>query len=88
LGAAGERRAGPALAGLFGRRSGSLDGYSYSDALRELDIVWSEDTIDKLFELGPDHFTPGSKMPMQRITSAEDRADLVEFLRLKTAAGE
>ena len=43
-----------------------------------------DDTIDALFDLGPDHYIPGSKMPMQRITTAEDRKDLVGFLKHAT----
>lgn len=78
------RRAGPSLFGLFGRQAGTLPGYSYSDALKSSDLVWEADTIDKLFELGPDHYTPGSKMPMQRIARPEDRADLIAFLREMT----
>ena len=85
LGTDGARRAGPSLHGLFGRPAGSLEGYAYSPAMQQADIVWNEDTIDKLFDLGPDHYTPGSKMPMQRITSPQDRADLIAFLKRMTA---
>ena len=85
LGKSGDRRAGPALHGLFGRQAGSLPGYSYSPAMRQSRIIWSEKTIDRLFDLGPDHYTPGSKMPMQRIASAKDRADLIAFLKRETA---
>ena len=85
LGADGARRAGPPLAGLFGREAGTVEGYAYSDALDGSGIVWDETTIDRLFDLGPDHYTPGSKMPMQRIASPEDRADLIDFLRRATA---
>lgn len=81
------RRAGPTLHGLFGRHAGSVRGYSYSATLDTADIVWSEETIDRLFDLGPDHFIPGSKMPMQRITGADDRQDLIEFLKVATASG-
>ncbi len=84
----GKRRAGPTLFGLFGRRAGSLEGYTYSDALAGSDIVWSAETIDLLFDLGPDHYTPGSKMPMQRITGEEDRADLIAYLREATKGTE
>lgn len=84
LGADGERRAGPSLYGVFGRRAGTLAGYAYSPALSGSRIVWSEETIDQLFELGPDHVTPGSKMPMQQIASPEDRADLIAFLKRET----
>lgn len=77
-------RAGPTLWGLFGRRAGTVEGYAYSDALDGSDIVWGPDTIDKLFDLGPDHYTPGSKMPMQRITGAKDRSDLIDYLAEST----
>lgn len=79
------RRAGPSLHGVFGRRAGSLAGYLYSDTLQDSDIVWTDETIDALFDKGPDHYIPGSKMPMQRITEPRDRADLVAFLRRATA---
>jgi len=84
LGPDGKRKAGPSLFGVFGRRAGTLEGYGYSDAMRGIDIVWSDETIDKLFDLGPDHYTPGSKMPMQRIAKAQDRIDLIAFLRENT----
>ncbi|MEM7718302.1 MAG: c-type cytochrome [Pseudomonadota bacterium] len=80
----GARRAGPHLAGLFGRPAGSVAGYRYSDTVATLPFDWNEDTIDQLFDKGPDHFIPGSKMPMQRITKPEDRADLIAFLKDNT----
>src|SRR5262249_37932653 len=42
-------RAGPTLAGIFGRRIATLPGYRFSDALRALDIVWTPETVAKLF---------------------------------------
>ncbi|WP_171098527.1 c-type cytochrome [Ruegeria sp. HKCCD7255] len=81
-----QRRAGPTLHGIFGRRAGTLPGYFYSDILQDSDIIWDEITIDALFDEGPDHYIPGSKMPMQRITEAQDRVDLIEFLRQATGA--
>lgn len=80
----GERRAGPTLHALFGRRAGTVPGYGYSEALAESDIIWNERTINRLFEEGPDHYTPGSKMPMQRMTDPQDRRDLIEFLAERT----
>jgi cytochrome c len=77
-------RAGPTLAGLFGRRIATLPGYDFSDALRRLDIVWTPETVARLFELGPTSYTPGTKMPEQRIGAAEDRAALVRFLQKAT----
>lgn len=80
-----DHKAGPSLHGLFGRRIGTVEGYSYSPALSGGDLVWNEENVDALFRLGPDVVTPGSKMPLQRIPKDEDRAELIEFLKL--AAG-
>lgn len=78
------RKAGPTLHGVFGRRAGTVPGYPYSDILDGSDIVWSAATIDALFDAGPDHYIPGSKMPMQVIAGAADRADLIAFLKTAT----
>ena len=82
---AGEgNRAGPTLAGLFGRRIATQPGYNFSDALKRLDIVWTPQTVSELFEIGPAAYTPGTKMPEQRIGSASERAALVRFLQKAT----
>jgi len=73
-------RAGPTLAGLFGRRIATLPNYRFSDALKKLDIVWTPETVARLFEVGPTAMTPGTKMPEQTIGSATDRDALVTFL--------
>ena len=80
----GQRRAGPTLYGLFGRPAGTLPGYFYSETLQDSDIIWNDETINALFDEGPDHYIPGSKMPMQRIAQAQDRDDLIAFLRRAT----
>ena len=84
----GGRRAGPTLFGVFGRQAGTLEGYAYSDALLESSIVWDEATIDRLFKDGPDIVTPGTKMPIQRMKSDQDRRDLVTFLQSATKKPE
>src|SRR3954469_22903829 len=73
-------RAGPTLAGVFGRKIATLPGYNFSDALKKLDIVWTPETVAKLFEIGPMAYTPGTKMPEQRIGSEADRKALTDFL--------
>ncbi len=84
LDAADGVRAGPTLAGIFGRRIATLPGYNFSEALKKLDIVWTPETVSKLFEVGPMTYTPGTKMPEQRIGSPEDRAALMQFLEKAT----
>jgi len=77
-------RAGPTLHGIFGRRIASLPGYNFSPALKQMDIVWTKETVSALFEQGPMQYTPGTKMPEQRITSVEDRQALMDFLEKAT----
>ena len=77
-------KAGPSLAGIFGRKIATLPGYHYSDALKHMDIVWTPDTMAKMFEVGPMAYTPGTKMPEQKIGSPEERRALVEFLEKTT----
>jgi cytochrome c len=81
----GGGRAGPTLYGVFGRRAGTVPGYPYSGALKDSDVIWTEATLDDLFERGPDRMTPGSKMPLQRIPSAHERAELIAYLKRITA---
>jgi cytochrome c len=80
----GGNRAGPTLHGVFGRRIAAVPDYPYSPAFRRLDITWTAETIARLFEIGPARFTPGTKMPEQTVTSAEDREALVRFLERAT----
>jgi cytochrome c len=84
LGAEQANRAGPTLSGIFGRRIATVPGYNFSEALKRLDIVWTPETVSRLFEIGPSAYTPGTKMPEQRIGSAQDRAALVQFLERAT----
>jgi cytochrome c len=84
LGADQANRAGPTLSGIFGRRIATAPGYNFSEALKRLDIIWTPETVAKLFEVGPAAYTPGTKMPEQRIGSEQDRAALVEFLKRAT----
>jgi cytochrome c len=77
-------KAGPTLSGIFGRRIATLPGYNFSEPLKKLDIVWTPETVSKLFEIGPTAYTPGTKMPEQLISSGEDRQALVRFLARAT----
>ncbi len=77
-------KAGPTLHNLFGRKAGSHPGYRYSKALEDSDLVWTDQTIDRLFDIGPDRLLPGTKMPLQRMPNVKDRADLIDFLKRVT----
>jgi cytochrome c len=84
LGPDAGNRSGPSLHGLFGRRVGGLPGYGYSQALREIDLVWTPEAVTRLFTVGPHAFAPGTTMPEQVVGLAEDREALVRFLEQAT----
>ena len=84
----GKRRAGPSLDGIFGRKVGTYPGYTYSPALEHSDVIWTPETLSRLFEVGPDVMLPGTKMPLQKLPRQEDRDALIAFLKARTRGPE
>ena len=75
---------GPSLAGLWGRKAGSLPSFErYSDALKSSAIVWDDRTLDAWLA-DPQHVVPGNDMPFKGIKNAGIRADLLAFLKEAT----
>lgn len=75
------QRSGPHFQGLFGRRAGTVEGYRYSDALLNSDIIWTPETVAGLFRDGPDHYIPGTKMPVQQVRDEDQLQALVEYMQ-------
>jgi len=73
-------RAGPRHCGLFGRRAGSVPGYSYSQAMKQSGIIWNEQTLD-VFLKNPLAAVPGTSMGYAGIADAGERADLIAYLK-------
>ena len=87
---AGETKVGPTLAGLFGRRAGSVEGFTqYSEAMVNSGIVWDEETLNKFLK-NPKDFIPGNSMMMEGyyirpVSSDQHRADVITYLKEVTA---
>lgn len=78
--APGRQLTGPSLAGLWGRRAGSVAGFGrYSDALKRSEIVWNEKTLDAWLR-DPQATIPGNAMPFGGIAEAGMRKDLLAYL--------
>lgn len=73
-------RIGPMHKGLFGRQAGSVPGFVYSDAMKNSGIVWNEKTLDQFLE-DPRKMVPGTKMTYAGVKSAQERADLIAYLK-------
>jgi len=70
---------GPRLRGVFGRKSGSIQSFSYSDALKHANVTWDADSLDKWLT-DTDKFIPDNDMN-QSFKKADERADIIVYLR-------
>jgi cytochrome c len=82
----GDNRLGPSLAGVVGRKAGSVSGYAYSPSMQNSGIAWDEATLDK-FITNPDQVVSGNKMkPFTGISDAGQRGEIIAYL--KTISGK
>jgi len=70
---------GPVLNGLFGRKSGSVEGYNYSDANKKSGITWDEATFSEYIK-DPKAKIPGTKMAFAGIKDEQKIKDLIAYL--------
>ena len=70
---------GPVLNGLFGRKAGSVEGYSYSAANKGSGITWDEATFSEYIK-DPKAKVPGTKMSFAGIKDEQKIKDLIAFL--------
>jgi cytochrome c len=74
-----QNKVGPSLAGVVGRKAGTVEGARYSKALPASGIVWDDQTLDS-FLADPARAVPGTSM-MVKLPNAQDRADIIAYLK-------
>jgi len=86
VGTDAKNKVGPVLNGLEGRKSGSVDGYNYTDANKNSGIAWDEATF-KEYITNPRAKVPGTKMVFAGISNENERANLWAYLKQFDASG-
>ena len=79
----GQNRTGPQLAGVMGRRAGSVEGARYSNGMQGSNIVWDEQSLDG-FLANPRQVVPGTSMGVS-LPDKDQRQAVIAYL--KTIAG-
>jgi cytochrome c2 len=77
---AGKNKVGPSLHGIIGRKSGSIEGFAYSDAMKNAGLTWDEATLDE-YLTNPKKKVPGNKMAFPGLPKPDDRANVIAYLK-------
>jgi cytochrome c len=81
----GQNTTGPSLAGLWERKAGSLASFDrYSAALKSSDVVWDDNSLDAWLK-SPQGLVPHNTMMFPGIADAQQRDDLIAFLKEASA---
>ncbi len=72
-------KTGPRLAGVVGRKAGTVSGFPYSDAVKKAAVVWNEAVLDKWLT-DPETVIPDTDMAF-RLDSPAERAAIIAFLK-------
>ena len=80
VGETGKNTVGPILNGLFGRKSGSVAGYNYSDANKNSGLTW-DDAVFTDYIKDPKGKIPGTKMSFAGIKNEQEIKDLTAYLK-------
>jgi cytochrome c len=87
IGASAKNAVGPILNGLFGRKSGTIEGYSYSSANKNSGITWDEATFRQYIK-DPKAKIPGTKMAFPGLKDPKQIDDVVAYLKQFDATGK
>ena len=80
---AGKKKVGPSLHGIIGSKAGGMEGFKYSSAMMESGIEWTEENLDQ-YLTKPKEFIPGNKMIFPGLKDAQQRADVIAYIKEAT----
>lgn len=80
---AGASPVGPNLAGLFGRKAGTVVGFEASDAMKASGIVWDDKSLGDYLK-DPKVRVPDTTMVFNGLKQQAQLADMIAYLRKAT----
>lgn len=87
IGETAKNLVGPQLNGVFGRKTGTVEGYGYTEANKNANITWDEATFRE-YMLDPKGKIPGTKMAFAGIKNPQQITDLIAYLKQFDATGK
>jgi cytochrome c len=71
---------GPSLRGVYGRKSGSLEDFRYSNAMMRANLTWNDDNL-RAYIKDPQAKVPGNRMPFGGLQDEKDVDDVIAYLK-------
>ena len=87
VGETAKNAVGPELNGIIGRKSGSVETYTYSPAMKSAGLTWAEDTLSEYLK-SPKQKVPGNKMAFVGLSKPDDIANVIAYLKQFDASGK
>jgi cytochrome c2 len=75
----GKNGLGPSLHDINGRKAAVVEGFSYSPALKNSNITWTDAALSDYLR-APMKLVPGTKMAFAGMAKDSDRADVIAYL--------
>jgi cytochrome c len=86
VGAGAKNKVGPILNGIAGRKSGTIEGFNYSDANKNSGITWTKEVFLEYIK-DPKAKIPGTKMVFPGIKDEGEAANLWAYITQFKADG-
>jgi cytochrome c len=80
-----QNRVGPHLVGIIGRQAGSVEGFKYSDAMKNSGKTWDEETLAAYLK-DPKGYIAGNKMAFAGLKKEDEVADVIAYLKQATVS--
>jgi cytochrome c len=90
VGEGAKTKIGPELNGIVGRKQASIEGFSYSQGLKDMSAkggVWTEEELTKYLH-DPKAYNPTTKMAFAGLPKDQDIADVIAYLGQFDADGK